>query len=154
MKSGWKNNNYQKMLVRMEQINKLGVNVGVVEPKMHTRPNRNPISMAQIYQWMEEGTRDGHVPKRPTLKPTFAQYRNLTGVMANNLMSSVVKGGNYKWPLHDVGGAYAKLVKNSIMKLQHPALRPITIRTRVNAGTTNPLVDTGQLHNSIGYLVR
>jgi hypothetical protein len=55
--------------------------------------------------------------------------------------------------LNDAGRAYAKLVKHAIMSLSHPALSPYTIANRVNKGTSNPLVDTKLLHDSIGHKV-
>ena len=153
MKSGWKTGNYAKMLMKMQVINRSKVDVGIVTPKMHLRPNRSPIPMAQIYQWMEEGTSDGHVPKRPTLRVAFSEYRPLFKIFAKNLMHSTVNEANYKKPLYDIGGAFSKLVKHKIMDLKNPALSPYTIKTRVNVGTTNPLVDTGQLHDAVGFKV-
>lgn len=152
MKSGWKTTNFQKMIVRMGQLNNRTVDIGVATPKQHTRPGRSPIQAAQIYQWMEEGTKTA--PKRPTLARTFREYRVLMKPFANNMMNSVVKGGNFKAPLHDIGKTYSKLVKHKVMSLQYPSLSPYTIRNRVNSGTTNPLVDTGQLLAAIGYKIR
>lgn len=150
----WLTGNFDAMLSKMAAVNSKSISVGVAKPKSHTRSNRRAISAAQIYQWMEEGTRDGHVPKRPTLKPTFAKYRPLLIPFASNIMQNAAGKGDYNKSLDGVGKTYTTLVKKAIMDLQYPPIRPITVATRVNAGTSNPLIDTSQLYNSIGYVVR
>lgn len=153
MVSGWKNMNFDKMLIKMQSVNSRKIEVGIVTPKMHTRPGRSPIPTAQIYQWQEEGTSDGRVPARPTLRRTFQEYQFLMIPFAKNLMFNAVKGTDYKKPMVEIGNTFSKLVKQKIMDLKHPQLSPYTIATRVNAGTTNPLVDTGQLMEAVGFRV-
>ena len=152
---GWKVGNFDKMIVKMNNANQKMVKVGIVTPKLHFRPNRSSIQVAQIYQWMEEGTKDGHVPPRPTLVTTFREYRGLFKVFSKNMMiETVMPSGNVNKSFIDIGTTYAKLVKHRVLTLSQPPLSPITIRTRVNRGTSNPLVDTGQLINAIGYSIR
>lgn len=152
MKGGWKTNNFDRMLSHMKATNRKSIDVGIVEPTKHPSKGRY-YQTAQIYQWMEEGTSDGVVPKRPTLRPTFKKFKVLSIPIVNNLMYATVKSGNYIGVLNDVGRTYSKLVKHSIMSLKSPPLSPYTIQNRVNKGTTNPLIDTKQLHDSIGYKV-
>lgn len=152
MKEGWQTNNFDRMLSHMKAVNRKSIDVGIVESKKHPSKGR-VYETAQIYQWMEEGTSDGRVPKRPTLKPTMKKFKVLTIPLVKNLMYSSVKSGNYMGALNDAGRAYSKLVKHAIMSLSHPALSPYTIANRVNKGTSNPLVDTKLLHNSIGHKV-
>lgn len=156
LKSSWKTGNFDKSIVKMNTVNRAVVKVGIVTPKQHFRPGRSSIPMAQIYQWMDEGTSDGHVPARPTLLPAFNEYHSLISVQfADNLIHQAFSpSGNITKPLIDIGKTFSKLVKHKIMSLQYPVLSPYTIANRVNKGTTNPLVDTGQLMTSISYSIK
>ncbi|MDB4461528.1 hypothetical protein N9043_01110 [bacterium] len=156
MKGGWKNDNYAAMMRDMTAANRKTVKVGIATPKQHFRKGRGSVSMAQLYQWHEEGTRDNHVPARPTLRPTFKRYKILLSTkFAKNLMISAADSRrNTNSVLVDIGATYSKLVKYSIMNLSSPRLQPYTIANRVNKGTSNPLVDQSQLMDDIGYSIK
>jgi hypothetical protein len=136
------------MLRHIRKINALEIDVGVVEPKTHNSKGA-PVSMAALYLWQDQGTK--HIPKRETLKPAIEkkmQHRRI----AKALVESAVTGG-YRDTLRDGGEQLARGVKQQIMRIKSPALKPATIRQRVNGGS-NPLVDTGQLLRSIGSKVK
>ena len=127
------------MLVKMNQTNGVEVKVGIVTPKMHYRKGRSAIPIAQVYQWVDEGTgskKAPDIPPRPTLIPTFDKYNKLLSEwFADDLIrNATLPQGNMSKPLQRVGSEFAKLVKAEIMNLSSPKLRPYTIRNRVNKG--------------------
>ena len=135
------------MLRHLRTINALEISVGVAEPKTHTGKG-DSVSMADLYHWQDQGTRT--IPARETLKPAVraANKRELTMALVRGAAT-----GGYRDAMREGGESMAKAVKVEIMRIKSPALKPNTIRNRVNGGT-NPLVDTGQLIRSIGSVVK
>lgn len=101
------------------------------------------LTVAQVAQWMEFGTRN--IPARPFLRQTF--YRGRARIIS--LAKKLIKNGDVnfyeKLGLYTVG-----LIQSAIRDREFQANSLQTIKRK---GSSTPLVDTGQLRNSITYKV-
>lgn len=136
-----------KILKELGRVNNKMVEVGIVKPETK-RNGRQNVQLAAILKYNEEGTR--HIPKRATLIPAArdAKYKPRVKSLISNIAF-----GNGLVGLQKIGEVAALKAKSNIQGIKQPPLKPSTIRNRVNAGTTNPLVDTGQLKRGIGVKI-
>lgn len=146
---GWETGRYKKMLRHARNVSNKVIEVGVVTPQTHKHPKNKDIDMAYLYQIQEEG--HGKIPKRPTLRPATKDY-NYAKAAKMVVLGTV--DGTYIEDLKNAGDELSRKVKKEIMQLKAPPITAFTISRRVNKGTTNPLVDTGQLLKSIGYKIK
>lgn len=138
------------MLRHSRNVSAKTIHVGIAKNKTHVNRHTGEIdSTASIYQIHEEGL--GHVPKRPTLRPAVKKFS--TAKHAKDIMRGTIHG-TYINDMTKAGDDYARVVRKEIVNLKSPPIKQVTIDNRVNAGTTNPLVDTGQLVGQIGHVIK
>ena len=125
------------------------VDVGIVEPAIKRKNGRN-VQLAVVYRTQEQGSPKNNVPARPTLDPGVrdAKYKPRVKNLVGNIGAA-----NGLIGLLKIGEVATLKVKSNIQGIKSPPLKPDTIRNRENPGTTNPLVDTGQLKRSIASKV-
>ena len=146
---GWQTGRFTKMLRHARNASTKVIEVGVVTPQTHTHPKGKDMDMAYLYQTQEEG--HGRIPKRPTLRPAVI---NFNYAKAARMVTLGTVDGTYIEDLKRTGDDLSRSVKKEMMQLKAPPITAFTISRRVNKGTTNPLVDTGQLLKSIGYKIK
>ena len=144
----WQTGRFPRLLRHINNAAGVVIEVGIVEPKTHTRSGRS-LSMASLYRIHEEGTK--HIPKRPTLRPGVKD-KGITLAQVKTLVDGLVTG-NYQGAYQQIGKSLAEAVRREIMQIKSPPLKPATIANRVKGGS-NPLVDTGQLLRAVGYKVK
>jgi hypothetical protein len=103
-------------------------------------------SVALIAALNELGT--SRMPPRP-------YFRNMIAAKSPGWPAAIavnLKANNYdaERSLDDVGQAIAGQLQQSIRDLTSPPLSPVTIARK---GFSKPLIDTGQMLNSVGYEV-
>lgn len=105
-------------------------------------------TVAEIYWWNEFGT--SRIPERPTLRPTFAKekvkYIQILGKITARVMNE--ENYNLRQAMGLLGEAVQQDIQDAIVKLKSPKNTESTIAKKKS---DNPLIDTGQLVNSIRW---
>ena len=121
--------------------------VGV--PK-NAEPYPDGTSVAMVGATHEFG--GGNVPERSFLRSSFDEHQKKYIKMAQKLIKKVVdKGGDIEMVAELIGTEAAADVVDNINAIQTP---PNTDATTLRKGSSNPLVDTGHLKQSIRHEVR
>jgi len=110
--------------------------------------NGTPVALVATVH--EFGSQSQNIPPRPYFRPTLLNnnfYKHLrkmkfTKVMRGKLNATVA--------LNQIGGMVADDIRMSIVSVSSPTLKPQTIKAK---GSSNPLVDTGHLKQSVTHKV-
>lgn len=114
-----------------------------------------PVTVAMIYFWNEFGTEPSGkhpgIPERPTLRPTMKKerikYVQIMAKIAANAMKKQ-KGLGVKRQMGLLGTVAEADLKKAIVDLKAPPNSETTIAKKKS---DNPLIDTGQMLNSIRW---
>ncbi|MBD1228380.1 hypothetical protein [Xenorhabdus griffiniae] len=135
---------------KLREMEKVRVYVGVPASK-NQRNNETGMSNAEIAAAHEFGV-PGHIPERSFLRSTVDENKEkAANLLANSIRETLLTDGDKTAPFALVGGKMAGEVKRKIQAGIDPALNPKTIERK---GSSKPLIDTGQLVQSITYEVR
>lgn len=134
----------------LERVGKPGtVEVGIIDPGMH---GDGPFNTAEIGFVHEFGSSDGRIPERSFIRSTLKSDRKDIIKLTKALLKKVLSGA---MPLNQALGLMgidaADRISQKIVEIRTPPNSPQTIAKK---GSSNPLVDTGQLKNSITHKVR
>lgn len=135
-----------------------GVTVGPPAGKQHiteakgSTGKRSIIDMETLGAVHEYGSSKRHIPKRPFLKPALTinqdKYRRF---LLSNITAVVLR----RKTMHEVwqllGGAAKADVQKYMIEGNFTGLKRETIKRK---GSSKPLIDTGQLRQSITYKVK
>lgn len=124
------------------------VEVGYFGNGRHT--GKRPITLGNLARIHEHGTR--HTPKRPFVAPALKKNRGKYLRLAGKSFVSIVRGGqttSQMW--HYLGQEAVKDVQQYMVTATFTPLSPKTIKQK---GSSRPLIDTGQLRQSITYRVK
>lgn len=103
------------------------------------------VQVAQVAFWQEFGTIN--IPPRPFMRNAIAQNKEKWGdLFAAQLKNST----DAETALNTVGEIARGDVLMSLTSLSSPPLKPSTIAKK---GSSNPLIDTGHLKNSLSFEV-
>lgn len=136
---------------RLKNFNKEKVYVGV--PSEANRPHEGGISMAGLLAVHEFGVPKKNIPERSTLRSAIMENRqelvNLTaeGVRFYNQQNKKLDLQFY----NKIGLFASNLVKDKFVKGPFIPLKTATIKRK---GSSKPLIDTGELRQSITWVVR
>lgn len=122
------------------------VEVGVISPKKHTGSD---LTVAEVAVFNEFGTEN--IPERSFMRSTLKEEKQPIIGLSKGLLKDIVKGKkDTKTGLGLIGEFTADAIKLKIVDIKTPPNAPGTIKRK---GSSNPLVDTSQLKNSITYEV-
>ena len=108
----------------------------------------NGVSVIDVAVWNEFGTE--HIPSRPFIRQCFALHSEEAFIRMQKAIDFVQRGGNMNVALGGIGQWYEQRMK---YVLTNYAWHPNSIATIRQKGSSKPLIDTGQLRNSIRYKV-
>jgi phage gpG-like protein len=125
------------------------VAVGVIGNKAEEpRGQINNATLAAIHEF---GTEDGHIPARSFLRSTFREKRSAMLSLTKDLYSKVIfRKLSVEEALAIIGEKFVSEIKAKITAGIPPPNAESTIKQK---GSSTPLIDTGQLINSITYKV-
>lgn len=124
------------------------VHVGYFGNERHA--GKRPITMGNLAGIHEHGTR--HTPKRPFIAPALKKNRGKYLRLAGKSFVPIVRGRqttSQMW--HYLGQEAVKDVQQYMVTATFTPLSPKTIKQK---GSSKPLIDTGQLRQSITYRVK
>lgn len=127
-------------------------------PRTSAEAKSQPISNAALGYIHNYGSPTQNIPARPFMEPGIKQaQRDIEQSLERAGLAALDgKPDQMLKSLHAAGIKAATSVKNKINSGIPPALKSSTIAARKRRGRTGtkPLIDTGQLRNSITYVVR
>lgn len=134
-----------------------GVDVGYFSdaryPPVRTGKNggqkQKPVPVAAVAAWNEFGTKDGRVPERPFIRQAIkGADKDLIEVLKENIdpLDMVLT----RQTAGKMGQVMVGRIQRSITTLRTPPNAPATIRKK---SSSNPLIDTGTLRQSVTYKI-
>lgn len=152
------------VLKSIQALAKQQVLVGVPSETAGREDENGPINNAAIGYILETGAPERNLPARPFLVPTILKVRGDLAKRAETTLKRVMSGkpGAQKEVARGLGGIgllAANAVKATINAGDFAPLAASTIYRRQNRKKAprsgeKPLIDTGQLRNSITYVIR
>lgn len=129
----------------LEDLNNLEVGIGFQRGKA----SEDGVDMADIAAWNEYGT--VHSPSRPFIRKTMDENSGKIDAMIENVKDGVMSGKDPQVLLNQVGVAVKGLMQEKIVNGTYEPNAPSTIKKK---GSSKPLIDTGQMRQSVNYVVR
>lgn len=129
------------------QLSRLYVDVGI-QADAGTDDEGNPIIVRAVAN--EFGTKRG-IPERSFVRSAFDEQQAKLNTLKKRLVSGVIAGKlSPERAAGLLGQQHEKDIKDKIRSITSPALSPATIARK---GSSKPLIDTGQMINSVRYVV-
>lgn len=146
-KSAW-----VKMKKDLLKASNLEVQVGIVEPTFYGSDNDN-LSVAQVWQWQEEGLPAQNIPTRPAIRVGFmAPIKK--GMYDSYFVESIQRiaagKSTFKQEYTKIGVMAKADLKEAVEQWDSPPNSPVTVELK---GFNNPLIDSGLLYESIDFKV-
>lgn len=121
--------------------------VGILAPE--GQKDRGGVTNAQLGAIHEFGAPRANIPERSFLRRTFDERQAEYERSLRSAIGKVVdRGGSLRLALERLGARAAADVQNTIARGIPPPNAP---RTVAKKGSSTPLIDTGQLRQSISY---
>lgn len=146
-KSGW-----ERMKKELLKGSDLEVQVGIVEPTYYGSDNDN-LSVAQVWQWQEEGLPAQNIPTRPAIRTGFmtpVKKGSYDKLFAESMQRIAEGKSTFKQEYERMGIKARSDLKKAVADWDTPPNAPFTIAEK---GFNNPLIDSGLLYESIDYKV-
>lgn len=129
---------------------KAGVKIGLMGQDAD-RDDDSPLDNIDIGLVNEFGSGDGRVPERSFLRSTADAQREQIAQAKERLWDQIVRGTlTVRQALGQLGAWHRGQVQQTIVRLNEPPNAPSTIARK---GSSNPLIDTGQLRRAVNYEV-
>lgn len=109
---------------------------------------QNGIFVASVAYWHNYGK--GNNPPRPFFNKAISKNRNKWFSILKNEFTKQDSKIELKKAFNVLGNVMVGDIKKSITELKTPPLHPLTIARKKSS---NPLIDTGHLRNSVTYKV-
>lgn len=145
---------YARVLRTLQHLHGGGVYVGIRQEKGSEVEEGDDLNLAQIAAVNEFGSSDGHVPERSFLRSTVDENKERYFSQMVKDLGSTVDGDvmfSEQQVLKRMGLRAVADVQKKITELQDPPNAPSTIKRK---GSSNPLIDTGRMRQSIDYEIR
>lgn len=113
---------------------------------------KTPLTIAEIATVHEFGAPEAGIPERSMLRANDFKNRKLYRQLINTMTKQIFKGDLKPLQVLELLGLKIVTdVKNRIREGIKPDLKPATIKRK---GSSKPLIDTGQLINSVSHQVK
>ena len=135
----------EKILAQLEKLGGAAIAAGVEEGRSY--PDGTPVSEVALYN--EYGT--STAPARPFLSQAWENCEEQVRSLCGQLAADIADGGDAGSGLEEVGEALKTAIQAEILSGDFEPNAPATIARK---GSSQPLVDTGELLDSITYEIR
>jgi len=148
-----------KVLASIQDLAKKQVLVGIPASKAERQEgDEEPINNAQLGYIHEYGAPASNIPARPFLSPGIARTQESINNHLQKAAKAAMEGDSEKVDVElNATGLIAQAgARNEINSGNFEDLKASTLAARRRRGRTGvkPLIDTGQLRNSITYVIR
>lgn len=144
---------------KMQDLLKKNVYVGI--PRSKDRREDSQVTNAELGYINETGSPAQHIPPRPFLVPGVEDAKEKIVKTLGNVSLTTDRKTDVDIALNKAGLIASQSVKRRITQsIDMEPLSPATIKaretrkSRPRKGVMKPLIDTGQMLNSITYVVR
>lgn len=137
-----------------EKLSEDAVGIGYQRGKATHKAKRKgekDVDMVDIAAWNEFGTSTG-IPARPFLKNSIESYQDEIKKDMETCVQMVMNGADPVTALNGLGATHKGRVQRSITEGEYEPNKPSTIRKK--HGKATPLIDTGQMRQSVHYVVK
>lgn len=162
----------QAIIDKLEQIKRLSVVVGVPMAKNAVRGETNNATIAAVHEFgavvtvtpkmrsflhyagihLKKETEQINIPERSFLRSTMAENKDVAvSSLAQGINDALFGNSDVKTPFETLGRNMAGMVQRKIQSGLSPPLSTATIARK---GSSKPLIDTGNLLQSITWEVR
>lgn len=147
-----KKDNTKELLKRLESMKRMDLLVGVPQSESEReKDEKQDITNAQLMFIHSEGSPAKNIPPRPVIDMTLKEEKEKINEKFKKALNSVLAGGNPRVELEKLGIYVVNKIKAKFGSDDLAPLQPATIKAK---GSDRPLIDTGQLRDSITYIVR
>lgn len=148
-----------KVLASIQELASKQVLVGIPASKAERKEgDEEPVNNAQLGYIHEYGSPKANIPARPFLNPGIARAQESINSHLKKAAKAAMDGNSEKVDVElNATGLIAQAgARNEINNGVFEVLAPATLAARRRRGRTGdkPLIDTGQLRNSITYVIR
>lgn len=149
---------FKKAVAALERLAKMQVKVGI---QSDTEDYSDGVSVVDVAVWNEYGT--DKIPSRPFIRQCFKDNSDEALTRLSELAQKTALGDDPKSGLGGIGQWYQDRMRRTLLTFQWEPNSPATVKrkrkklkqkkTEENSSQVKvkPLVDTGQLVNSIRY---
>lgn len=139
-----------KLMRAIDEIERKAVAVGVQEDAgVHKDEDGDSegVTVAQVAAWNEYGT--DTAPERSFFRSTLEEGEKKYVRALNKVVKRTLQGGSAKIAMGKVGTIVQNDIQDKIVNLREPENAESTIKRKKSS---NPLIDTGQMLNSIRWV--
>lgn len=142
---------YDKFKQSLKKISKVDLLVGVPQEETQREAGSKSITNAELMFIHTNGSPIRNIPKRPTIEPTINENKaRITKMFSEGVKNALSNDGSTK-DLEKLGIWLTNKIK---AKFGSDELAPDSPATIAKKKSDRPLIDTGQLRNSITYVIR
>jgi hypothetical protein len=149
---------YKQVKKNLLDFSKLDLLVGVPQEKterdkdVQGETTNEPITNAELMFIHTNGSPVKNIPKRPTIEPTIEENKDKISEKFKTAVNKILNNrGDGKEDLEKLGIWVVNKIK---ARFGSEELEPNTEGTIKRKGSDRPLIDTGQLRDSITYVTR
>ncbi len=137
------------LLQTIDDLSNYSIKVGILgDGTTHGDEEATVLLIATVHEF---GLAVQGIPERSFIRAGFDHYRSQIEENAVELLEQVIYKGLPALTFFDgLGQIMVGFIQTYLTDLDTPPLSPITIKKK---GSSNPLIDTGQLRDSITYEV-
>ncbi len=147
---------FKKVKKALMDFAKIDLLVGVpqekTERKEDDKESAEPITNAELMFIHTNGSPARNIPPRPVIEPTIDENQERITKDYENAIKNVLDGKKSGMiELEKLGIWLMNKIKAKFGSEELAPLKPATIKAK---GSDRPLIDTGQLRNSVTYVIR
>lgn len=143
---------WKKMKKELLKANQMEVQAGIVEPTNYGSDNDN-LSVAQVWQWQEEGLPAQNIPTRPAIRVGFMapiKSGSYNALFVESMQRIAEGKSTFKQEYTRIGTKAKVDLKKAVADWDTPPNAPFTVAEK---GFNNPLIDSGLLYESIDFKI-
>ena len=130
------------------------VMVGLPKEKVGSKVYGDGVSVIDVGIWNEYGVPEENIPERSWLRASFGQNKKEVNKFIDKQYKAIFNGRPAKQAFGFMGVFAQSLVQKAFTNKGYgrwPANAPSTIKRK---GSSQPLIDTGILRNSVTWVIR
>lgn len=144
--------NVEELLEVLSELKASEIEIGILGDGKGSTYLDSGATTLQIANIHEFGAPDAGIPSRSFIRAGFDKNKSDIIKQGEDLLTDVIALNLEPGPMMEaIGEASVGKIQEFLTELKKPPLKPITIKLK---GSSNPLIDTGQLRDSITHKVR
>lgn len=152
--NGFDDRVWRELRLTIKEVSKIAVRVGIIGDQAGALHNGGPFTNAEIGAIHEYGAPGAGIPERPFVRSTFTFRRAELIELQAAAARAIIEGRLRPEKAIALIGAWgAGAVREQILKYGAFLFAPLAPSTIARKGSSQPLVETGQMVRSISFVV-